>query len=574
MTPVLRYPQGPVTPHGAFHIAHNRLPQVAYLSYDATSVFNMMGGLAIADPMLPECVQIKDIKGLIPPWTNIEQKGATEDGASYISSLYDSMDVDLTVVARGRSPEMCRQVVHDWIAAWDAKRPGQLSWFTHDQGYWWAPVQWANKPTDALAGPPTLRQQFTWNAKAYSAFWQTYDSTALFKLTYGTFTSSFSTDTVSELGPNWDCTYSGSGGGWIAISNHIAYWHDDPAHPIGSGGRTVVCRPHVIFATDLQVASLTLGWFPEWSYPDNAFDDIWLRIPQSGALAGTPDGLRLRIGLGELRLSYFIGGVETLLRDQFLPVPPVPGDTFTLVAGYEWAPRYYTVKRNGITIMSVAEPGTGSPMGSTQRGAAFGMHAGGAVLTQATPAAVAKFTAADHGLSGDPISSQSGFIQRTNVGDQPMFDRYTCFGPGMFYFADGPGSSTNVAFGPLLPGQIVQLRTDPRKRGVVDLTPGGAAAIPVQQSNAVTQALADFISFATGNNAPPLLLAIESALGVIPPQGNLYALLHGRWSDAAAIPPRPAAGPVTPYYVAVGISGGNADSAILAAGTPLRRWPQ
>ncbi|EUA18483.1 gp15 domain protein [Mycobacterium xenopi 3993] len=84
------------------------------------------------------------------------------------------------------------------------------------------------------------------------------------------------------------------------------------------------------------------------------------------------------------------------------------------------------------------------------------------------------------------------------------------------------------------------LRTDPRKRGaqVQDLT-----VVPPtpQQLNSFQQALVKFESFAFANNIPPLLQTINSLFGIKPPQGNMYSLLKGRFSNRAAIPPsRPA----------------------------------
>ena len=89
--------------------------------------------------------------------------------------------------------------------------------------------------------------------------------------------------------------------------------------------------------------------------------------------------------------------------------------------------------------------------------------------------------------------------------------------------------------------------------------------------NIFQQALKDFISFATGNNAPPLLQSIESAFGIAPPQGNPYSLLRGRFSRP--IPARSPGAPLRPYHVKVEIDDGNASSMVLASGTPLRRYP-
>ncbi len=361
--PVVRYPAGPITPHGGYYLKRNRRPTVTYSSPDGTALFNMLGGPAIPDRTMPECVTITDLKGLIPPWQNIKQKGATQDGSTYITSLYDECQVDITVRVKGRNPIYTRKVVRDWVASWDAKLPGELAFasLAPDGGYWWSDVRWAKPPVDQFTGGlgNTNVQKFTWSSIAYNAFWRSYANTAQF---------------------TWD----------------------DPTNRTAAGG-------------------------------------------------------------------------------------------------IQWQ-----------------------------------------------------------------------FLERTNVGDQQMFDTYTCIGPGFFGFTDGPGSNNTVVFGPLVPNQIAQVRTDPRKRGVVPLTSTPASPQALAQWEFALNA---FLDFATGNNAGPLEAAIASIFGAPTPQGNLYSLLRGRFSDNAGIPAKPSAGPAQPYHVAVSMSGGNANSMIIASGTPLRRYP-
>jgi hypothetical protein len=56
-------------------------------------------------------VQIKrgGLKGLIPPWKHIDQKGATQDGVSNIDSLYDPIEVGLNLSCRGRDGKYTRR---------------------------------------------------------------------------------------------------------------------------------------------------------------------------------------------------------------------------------------------------------------------------------------------------------------------------------------------------------------------------------------------------------------------------------------------------------------------------------
>lgn len=562
MTPAVRYPAGPITPHGAYHILHNRVPQMALRAYDDSVVLNMMGGLAIADPTMPERVELKDLKGLIPPWQTIDQKGATEDGTTFIDALYDPIEVTLEVVAHGRNPAYARKVGRHLIESLDAKRQSELSFTTHDLGRWWAPIRWFKTPDNSFRGGAVKRQPFSLRVRADNGFWRSYDNIADFAFTYEADTDTFNFVDAAALGAGWTLVYTGPGAGHLAANGDQAVWIDS-----GTAQRTVVAR-RVGFTstTNNQVVNVVIGTLQEWRWLENAYNDIWARMNNTGTAGSS--GVRLRVSSGFIRLSYFVGGVETVLRefgifDWQTWIPPLPGEKFTLIAGFEGNERTFKVLRNGSEVMAVTEVGTGSPLGASNRKAGFGMVAGAGVPDQASPAALRKWSAGDNATV-----SQVGFLPRVNMGDQPFWDRYNCFGPGIFRFGNGPGSSDMVEFGPLLENQVMQVRTDPRKRGVVDLT-----SIPptAQELDFFQQALKDFISFATGNNVPPLLQAIESQFGITPPQGNPYSLLKGRWSNP--VPAKSPGRPALVYHTRVEIANGNANSRVIAAGTPLRRFP-
>lgn len=351
MTPTTFYPTNPITPHGAYYLLTGRIPEMRYLSPDETSVFALMGGASIADRTTPESVRLRDMKGLMPPWKAIAQKGATQDGSSFVTALYDPMEIDLTVTAVGRDPFHLRKVLGDWIAAWDAIEPGELSFFTQSMGRWWTDVRWGKNPVDKIMNTSGRMQTFGWNAVAYDGFWR--------------------------------------------------------------------------------------------SYPD---------VATFGPLTGA--------------------------------------------------------------------------------------------------------------------GTATGFLPRINAGDQTLWDEYTCVGPGTFSFAAKPGSTDMVTFGPLLPNQIMMLRTNPGKRGVVDMT-----VVPPtpQELTQFQQFLKNFLTFISFGPTPPLFTTLESLFGIRPPQGNPYSLLHGRF--AGGVPPKPSGAPAPTYHVACKIEGGDTGSAILAGGIPLRRFP-
>lgn len=368
------------------------------------------------------------------------------------------------------------------------------------------------------------------------------------------------------LDVNWPLLYSGYGDAFIRADSGRAEWVDNS----GTEDQDAVAGPYKDFATatDNQVISVVFGSLQEWTLFDGGFNDIWGRMGRNPDGTWNGYGIRIRIGGKYISLSYFNNFVETEMRRYGLFSPqtwrnPRPGEKFTLVCGYEGDPRLFKVLRNGNEIISVKEAGTGSAMGPDYRGIGFGVHAAAQLHTQATPASIRKISAADNATI-----SQSGYVERINVGDRPFWDRYTCVGPGIFRFGNGPGSSEMVEFGPLLPNQVMQIRTDPRKYGVVDLS-----VLPPtpQDLKFFQQALSDFLSFATGNNAPPLVEAIKSKFGILPPQGNPYSLLKGRFSRP--VPAKPAGKPPEKHYVKIEMLGGNADTKVIAAGTPLRRNP-
>jgi hypothetical protein len=573
MTPDVRYPSNPITPHGAYHVLHDRIPMIGLNAHDGSVAFHLMGGMAIPDRMTPERVELKGLKGLIAPSQTIDLKGATQDGVTFVDSLLDPAEVELEAIVHGRNPKYARKVYNHLISSIDEKKTSELWFFTQELGRWWANVRWFKGAPPNPMNPAHKRQGVSLRLRSDTGCWQSYPNIDSFEFAYEDMTDTFTLDRTVErdLGPNWPQDYNGDGGGFSYSNGNQAVWLDDPEDTWTTLSREVVNGPYKDFATatDNQVINIVLGSFQELAlFWDQAHNDIWGRMGRN--LDGTWNGygIRLRLGAGYIQLTRYNNYVPTVMREWGLLdwqtwIPPLPGEKFTLVCGYEGSPRMFKVFRNGTEIISFQETGTGSALGSDYRGIGFGQRAGAALLTQATPANVRKISAGDNA-----VITQSGFVERINKGDQDFWDRYTCYGPGLFSVGNGPGSTEMVEFGPLLPNQVMQIRTDPRKYGVVDMT-----WLPptTQELDFFQQALSDIISFATGNNAPPLLEALKSSFGILPPQGNPYSLLQGRFSNP--VPAKSPGRPAQTYHVKVEIAGGNADSKIIAAGTPLRRNP-
>lgn len=267
---------------------------------------------------------------------------------------------------------------------------------------------------------------------------------------------------------------------------------------------------------------------------------------------------------------------------QILSITGGPtGGTFTLTLGGHTTPALtYNIDANELTTALESLTGIGPNNVLVQAldgsGASFLIQfindLGAA--TVATLSAISSLTGGSVGVSVTPLvdgtTSASGFVNLSNIGDQPGWPRYLLYGPGTFTIGD-VGTPNSITFGPLLAGQVVLLNALPRLPAVVDLSPTPSATTTTQQ-NQFASLLSDLINFVTNNNIPPFLQEFESLFGILPPQGNLYSLLKGRFTQA--IPPMlEQVGPVT-TSIPVSITGATAASQIIAAVTPQRRWPE
>ena len=89
--PDIVYPAGELTPHGWWHLTNGTRPTMRLRAYDGSVDFYLLGPYAppFHDPTMPEAVALKSLKGLIPPWQHITQKGATQDGITHVDALLD-----------------------------------------------------------------------------------------------------------------------------------------------------------------------------------------------------------------------------------------------------------------------------------------------------------------------------------------------------------------------------------------------------------------------------------------------------------------------------------------------------
>lgn len=165
-------------------------------------------------------------------------------------------------------------------------------------------------------------------------------------------------------------------------------------------------------------------------------------------------------------------------------------------------------------------------------------------------------------------SSGSGFLRLMNIGQEVGWPTLTFYGPGTLSFANGPGSSTMISFGPLAAGQVALINTYPPLRGVVDVT----STPQTQHLNGVQSLIQILTNLLTNGNLPPLAKWFESVFGIQPQQQPLYSLLNGRYTNPIPGVPQPSWAKMS--YLPVSISGGGAGTKVIGRIDPMRRSPE
>ena len=378
-------------------------------------------------------------------------------------------------------------------------------------------------------------------------------------------------ENLSNIGVG-DVSVSGADGGPYTITFTGALGKKSIVSLIGtvtSGGTnpyitTAETQPGAPASTtgDNQVISAQIGDIWMWPIPNGCIDLIG-RMDTAGTTY-----VRARIGDGAVTLSRFNSGAETVMKSVPLLLPPLWKEEWSLVCGAVGHARTFKVLRAGFPVLTFKETGTGSAVGASYRGGGFGAKAGAPGIfnpgVQSPPPALDEWSFGDNATI-----TQSGHLTLTNIGDQPASPDLVVYGPGTFYFGNGPDTEPTIEFGPLLDGQVALVKTKPGAKAVYDLT---AEPIEDQDLPVFQEFIKRLISLAFNDNVSPLMEWFQSIFGIQPEQGNLYRLLNGRWTRT--VPARSISGAPTASSISVKIKDGNANSKVVAALTPMRRWPE
>ncbi|RAV17516.1 hypothetical protein DQP57_00385 [Mycobacterium colombiense] len=498
--------------------------------------------------------------GLMSPFQNLDQRGARQDGATWNATVYDPGEIMLGVEASGLAPQNIRDVIRHWISAWKPRATGIFSVFTPDMGEWWCPVRLGKHISDEFTKDYTYsgRQVFTWEAINYDAFWYSVDSVSSFGANIVTNTVNFTQLPNATTLPN-------------TFTSFITPSTDDGTQGIQNGAAVLIPTNGQVFEaqniyntatdTDDQIVSITFAGATLAHlfdvYDPFCYVDVWARCSSDGK-----NGIRLRLSMLTHEIAAFVDGAMVWEEVLINVEPPLWGETFTLIAGTSTSPYNIMALRDGFTYFNVQDNAHLSALGEDYRLTGFGMTSSIYLGLYFNPQPIAVFSMGDN-----TTITQSGTVPLTNIGDEDAWPRYLVYGPGTFSFSNGPGSQSMITFGPLEAGQVALVCTDPMLRTITDLTPGQPPPPTAAQQSLLTALL----SFAQNNNTPPFLAQYQSVFGAVPPQGNLSALVSGRFTN-----PLPGAvygiAPKEQHFN-VTITNGGPTSKVVAAVTPMRRWP-
>lgn len=159
----------------------NTRSRVAYIGYEGT-IFHISGPLApVAGAQ--SGVNLINIAHLDPPFRQLDNKGARQDGVTYYDTLFEPAEIDMQVELCGLDASDTRRVISAWFGAWSPKNTGKLSWTSPERGEWWANVRMNRQVQNQFKQDwyTSRGVTFNWTCRNDDAFWRSVDSVSNFQ---------------------------------------------------------------------------------------------------------------------------------------------------------------------------------------------------------------------------------------------------------------------------------------------------------------------------------------------------------------------------------------------------------
>lgn len=336
-------------------------PLITYTSPDNNIEWHIHGGLAPFPGVQEGAYLVDGIKGLHPPFSQVEHKGARQDGVTNQRTVYDPAEYDMTMeftappnqTDPGAAASAIRRVIRDWMESWDPKNPGTLSYITPEMGRWWCMPRLFRSPPDRQfkAQARRQRQRYTWTVRNDDCFWRGVDSVSSFHSVQDTTTTTtvttqpppvpgdgevqvrFDQPFPGSIGPEWIQTYTGPGGGLLEVPSSGgagatgvpgAVWA-----PSGTGARSVL---NVLQGTNAVQTVAPYGGVPTGGHSNlQLFGNSTANIAHDATPAQVQTALQALpgVGSGNVAVSGATGGPYTVEFRNALGLQPIPLMTAT-----------------------------------------------------------------------------------------------------------------------------------------------------------------------------------------------------------------------------------------------------
>lgn len=207
----------------------------------------------------------------------------------------------------------------------------------------------------------------------------------------------------ANLGANWLSILSpGSSGHWGTPAGNAASWVPVLLNTNNVESINVWQGANAQSVTDLQTVTVILSGTGGNFLGATGHIDVWLRVSSGTTTFANATGIRCRWGAdGSMSLTRFVNGVQAVLNSAPAGTVTAPGAGVNLtgVAGKSGTVRWFDMRINGTSVLTLTEVGSGSLIGTGNRGWGWGGRAEGLVLAippgQQVPPVVHQWNAAD-----------------------------------------------------------------------------------------------------------------------------------------------------------------------------------
>lgn len=165
------YPGGTVLPQGASDLLTNHWPHLWVSTQDTSSQYYLSGPLAPWPGVQDGVLLTGGLKGLTPQFKHIDLKSARQPGVTWTGTLYDVLEITMSLQAHAASPSRLSRVVSEWVGIWDPTQLLTLEYITNDHGYWYIPARLAKTWPDTWQWTRRTWRPLTQTVRCDSGFW-------------------------------------------------------------------------------------------------------------------------------------------------------------------------------------------------------------------------------------------------------------------------------------------------------------------------------------------------------------------------------------------------------------------